>query len=163
VTSNTLGRARPRGVGRVNFARTSTTCGRRNHGFYFWNPGPESFRGHRNSLVLTTVWSLLPTVRLLQTSVFLLCPLLFALAIFLNEFECSLTGRVMASQNPSTKLHKKPFDWAIGRCSLGCHVLPAASVHVPRNSVEQTSAESLPWQCYDNHFKRLEKDQHQGL
>jgi len=40
------------------------------------------------------------------SSAFLLCPLLFALAIFLNEFECPLTGRVMASHNRSTKLHK---------------------------------------------------------
>jgi hypothetical protein len=45
-------------------------------------------------------------IRLLQTSAFLLCPLLFALAIFLNEFECPLTGRVMDSHNRSTKLHK---------------------------------------------------------
>ena len=42
------------------------------------------------------------------SSAFLLCPLLFALVIFLNEFECPLTGRVMASHNRSTKLHKVP-------------------------------------------------------
>ena len=46
------------------------------------------------------------------SSVFLLCPLLCALVLFLSEFECPLTGRVMASHNRSTKLHKSPTKLA---------------------------------------------------
>ena len=45
--------------------------------------------------------------RLLQTPVFLLCPLIFALAIFLSEFECPLTGlfqfRLVDNENQVTR------------------------------------------------------------
>ena len=54
------------------------------------------------------------------SSAFLLCPLLFALVLFLNEFECPLTGRVVASHNRSTKLHKNLHTTKPGHLYVRC-------------------------------------------
>jgi hypothetical protein len=87
--------------------------------------------------VLTTVWSLLPTVRLLQTSALLSCPLLFALAIIRhiqgNNFkrETAFHGlhsgpalfkvaRPLLNDEVTEKVSHSPFPGISGKFSL-CH------------------------------------------
>eukprot|EP00613_Pedinella_sp_CCMP2098_P059924 CAMPEP_0171865112 /NCGR_PEP_ID=MMETSP0992-20121227/29311_1 /TAXON_ID=483369 /ORGANISM="non described non described, Strain CCMP2098" /LENGTH=105 /DNA_ID=CAMNT_0012487917 /DNA_START=48 /DNA_END=361 /DNA_ORIENTATION=+ len=70
----------------------------------------EDISGHVRPVDAVTMCKVPSGTYLGASSAFLLCPLLFALVLFLNDFECPLTGRDMASHNRSTKLHKAETD-----------------------------------------------------